>query len=160
MNMNVGKLKPSKSFLPSASKHWPVFKETWMYLRKNDLTHKLIISRAKNNYIFSLIPFIFTVFMEFCQFFIECFKLIYNQLRWSILSIYAGDSILCKLNGGITCIRCACLNYLVLLKESPLKVQNPLRIFPTFHAGCNPCRMLKGARIHKWHRLIFYQMRI
>lgn len=121
--MNVGKLKPNWSFLPSAGKHWPMFGETWMCLRENDLTHKLITSRAKIIISFHWFSLFSQYPWEFCQFFLECFKLIYNQLRWSTLWIYAGDSVLCKLNGGITCIRCVCSKYLVILKDGPLRAQ-------------------------------------
>lgn len=40
--MHVGKLKPNRSFLPSAGKHSPVFGATRVYLRENDLTHKFL----------------------------------------------------------------------------------------------------------------------
>lgn len=140
MNMNVGKLKPNRSFLPSASKHWPVFGETWMYLRENDLTHKLITSRAKIIISFHRFPLFSQYPWEFCQFFIDCFKLMYNQLGWSIVWIYAGDSILCRLNGGITCIKCACLDIWCFSQRAPHKLRIHLFSQPfmlvAIHAGC------------------------
>lgn len=112
-----------------------------------------------------MIPFTSQYPWEFCQFFLECFKLFYNQIWMKYTLNICWCLCLLQVQRGNNMHQMHMVQLWGATRRRPLKSSggyvmralNPLWIFPTLQAGCNPCRMLKGVEVINAIGLSFIQ---